>query len=340
MTKYSFLDDYSEGCHPHILEAMITSNFDQEKAYGQDTHSLQAKAKIKAHLKNNAASIFFVASGTLANLIIIASLLRPHEAVIAPSRGHIAGPEAGAIEALGHKILTVESPDGKLTPDQIEGVLQNHAHVPHMVKPRLIYVSNATETGRIYSKAELKALSAFCQENALLFMLDGARLGSALASHDNDVTLADLSDLTDIFWLGGTKAGALIGEAIIINNWELAEEFEIHIKQRGGLLAKSRLLGLQFNILFENDLFFEAAKFANSQAQKLSKAFLEKGYTLLSPTQANQVFPIVPNTLVARLEKDFDFYIWQSREEDQSVLRLVTAWATDPTQVEAFIQAL
>jgi len=340
MSKYSFLDDYSEGCHSNILQAMSATNLEQQTAYGADEYSIEAKALIHKRLQNETSSIFFVAGGTLANLIIIAAALRPHEAVISAQSGHIVQRETGAIEATGHKIITVASQDGKLTPANIETVLKDNAHVPHMAKPKLVYISNATETGRLYTKAELTALSKICRDNDLLLLMDGARLSAALCAPKNDLTLKDIAELTDIFWLGGTKAGALIGEAIIINHPDLSKDFAFHIKQRGALLAKGRLLGLQFRELFKTNLYFEGSKYANDLAQKISQAVVKNGFELASATETNQIFPILPNSVIARLEQDFRFYNWEKVDEAHSVLRLVTSWATDAQQVKAFISAL
>ena len=340
MSKYSFLDDYSEGCHPAILRALTESNLDQAMAYGDDDYSYEARALIAAQTTTSAESIFFVAGGTLANLIIIAAMLRPHEAVIAAQSGHIVQRETGAIEATGHKIISVTSPDGKLTPAQIDTALTDNAHFPHMARPRLVYISNATETGRLYTKSELTALSKICRKNNLLLFMDGARLSAALSGPKNDLTLKDIGVLTDVFWIGGTKAGALIGEAIVINRPELAKDFAFHIKQRGALLAKGRLLGIQFRELFSSGLYFSASQYANDLAQKISDAVIENGYALASETETNQIFPILPNALITKLETQFKFYIWEPAEDDKSVLRLCTSWATDEAQVDAFITAL
>ncbi len=340
MTKFSFLDDYSEGCHPAILTALTRSNMAQQTAYGEDEYSNAARVLIQSKLENQSSIINFVAGGTLANIIIISSLLRRHEGIISASTGHIATRETGAIEAVGHKIITVDKKDGKLTSGDIRRVLAENAHVPHMVKPRLVYISNATETGRIYTKSELELISQTCRENSLIFFLDGARLGVALTSLNNDVSLADLARLTDVFWIGGTKVGALIGEAIVINRHEFAADFRFHIKQRGALLAKGRLLGVQFQELFGKDLFFSASQKANALAEKLSKAILRSGYELDSPTETNQVFPILPNTLIETLEMDFRFYKWRVYDKSHSVLRLVTSWATLEREVDKLISML
>ena len=340
MMKYSFLDDYSEGCHPGILKAMADTNMVQQTAYGDDAYSVEAKRLIRQHIGKANIPIYFVAGGTLANIIIVASTLRSHEAVISASTGHIVVRETGAIEATGHKIITMPSSDGKLSPADIELALANNAHYPHMAKPRLVYLSNATELGTVYTKAELTALSETCKANDLLLLLDGARLGTALSADINDLTLSDIAELTDIFWIGGTKAGALIGEAIVIPNAQLAEEFSFHIKQRGALLAKGRLLGLQFSQLFKNDLFFELTRHSNLMAQKLSDAITGAGYSLAAQTESNQIFPILPNAMIEALQSSFDFYVWEKSDDQRSVIRLVTSWATDEEQVDAFIEAL
>jgi threonine aldolase len=337
MIKYSFLDDYSEGAHPDILKALGSTNLVQQTAYGEDEYSLEAKALLRQHMGAANPSIFFVASGTLANLISISSCLRPHEAVIAADSGHIVLRETGAIEATGHKIITVPPAEGKLTPTSIQSALDSNSHFPHMAKPRLVYVSNATEVGTLYTKAELRAISDLCRENGLLFFMDGARLGAALAAEKNDATLADIAALTDMFWIGGTKVGALVGEAIVINQEALAVDFAFQLKQRGALLAKGRLLGLQFRELFRAKLFFDLASHANRMAKILSAGMIEAGHRLEAETETNQIFPILPNELIAKLQKSFGFYVWGTRDDGHSVVRLVTSWATHEDQVAAFI---
>lgn len=337
MGKYSFLDDYSEGCHPRILAALASTNLAQQTAYGNDAYSERARNLIRDHLGGRDIPIYFVSGGTLANIIIASSALRPHEAIIAASSGHIVGRETGAIEAVGHKIITVPSDDGKLTPAGIETALASNAHYPHMAKPRMVYISNATEAGTVYTKAELQGLSDTCRANNLLLMLDGARLGVALTAAINDLTLDDIAGLADIFWIGGTKAGALIGEAIVIPNAQLAGEFTFHIKQRGGLLAKGRLLGLQFAELFSDGLFFDLTRHANAMAAKISDAITRCGHGFSAPTQSNQIFPILPDTLIEQLAKNYDFYVWSKADGQRSVIRMVTSWATDETRVDALI---
>ncbi len=340
MNRYSFLDDYSEGCHPEILRALQDTNFIQSKAYGYDEYSNKARELIRDEIQSPKAEIFFVAGGTLANLIMISSILRPHEAVISASSGHIARRETGAIEATGHKIIGVQSPDGKLTPALVQSTLTQNTHGVHMAKPRMVYISNATETGLIYTKSEVAALSEICRAHGLLLFIDGARLGVALSARQNDLNLADIARFSDMFWIGGTKAGTLLGEAIVIPNPDLAVDFGFHVKQKGALLAKGRLLGLQFKTLFEDDLFFRASRKANTLAAQLSSAFIKTGFDFANPTQTNQLFPILPDNLIAHLRENFDFYIWEGLENKHSVIRMVTSWATDPDQVKAFIDQL
>lgn len=232
------------------------------------------------------------------------------------------------------------SQDGKLTSDDIGSALASNAHYPHMTKPRMVYISNATEAGTVYTKAELEALSETCKSKGLLLLLDGARLGAALSARVNDLNLKDIADLVDIFWIGGTKAGALIGEAIVIPNKQLADDFSFHIKQRGALLAKGRLLGLQFKELFNDRLFFDLSEHANAMARKLSDAIVADGHALHTETESNQIFPILPNTIIEALKKNFGFYVWEQVDDQRSVIRLVTSWATDEKQVDAFIHTM
>ena len=340
MGKYSFLDDYSEGCHPNILNKLIETNLIQQTAYGFDEYSFKAKELISNKLNNQESEIFFVTGGTQANLIIVSSLLRSHEAIISVDSGHILGREAGALEATGHKIISMSSKQGKLDINLIQQALDNHSLVPHMVKPKLVYISNATEIGTIYTKKELDEISKFCKKNKLYLFLDGARLGAALCSKYNDLTLEDISSLTDIFTMGATKNGALFGEAIIINNPNLAEDFNINIKQRGALLAKGRTLGIQFLELFKDDLYFDLAKTANDFALKISDTFMQKGYRLLDKTQTNQIFLILPNDLIQKLEEKFSFYVWEKYDEKHSVVRIVTSWITDKNKINELISEI
>ncbi|KUJ53091.1 threonine aldolase family protein [Chryseobacterium sp. JAH] len=338
--KFSFKNDYSEGCHPQILEALVRYNLDQQAGYGEDQFSLKAKDLLKERINNQNAAIYFVSGGTQANLIVISSILKPYQCVISASTGHILNNETGAIEATGHKILSIEKKNGKLSPSDIIPVLENHKNIPHQVMPKLVYISNSTELGTAYSKKELEDLSVFCRENSLYLFLDGARLGHALTSEINDLNLEDIAKLTDVFYLGGTKNGALIGEAIIINNQSLQEDFAFNIKQKGALLAKGRLLGIQFLELMKNDLYFDLARHANQQAMKIKSALLKKEILFLSDTYTNQIFPIVNHKLIDVLSEKFEFYIWKNIDENSSAIRLITSWNTNEQAVDDFIKII
>ncbi len=335
---HSFKNDYAEGAHPRILQKLVETNLEQQEGYGEDAYSLQAKALLRAKMERPDAEIFFLSGGTQTNRIAIAHLLRPHEAVISATTGHIAVNEAGAIEAAGHKVIAVETPNGKLFPADIETVLAAHSRKPHVVKPRLVYISNATELGGIYAKAELVALKECCRQNGLLLFLDGARLGHALTAENKEVTLPEIARLTDAFYMGGTKNGALSGEALVFGAPELALNFEYALKQNGALLAKGRLLGIQFLELFKDDLYFELARRANVLAQRIAAAFRAKGYRFLIDSPTNQIFPILPAGAIAALEKDWGFYVWRKVDEGHSAIRIITSWATEERVVDAFVR--
>jgi threonine aldolase len=339
MIQYNFKNDYSEGAHPRILKALTKTNLNQEEGYGQDSYCIEAIEVIRQKIKNPNADIHFVSGGTQANLIVIASILKPYESVIATDTGHIAVHEAGAIESTGHKVNIVETKNGKLNPQNIESVITLHKD-EHMVKPKLVFISNSTETGNIYYKNELEELSCFCKQNKLFLYLDGARLGSALTSEQNDLTLSELSKYLDIFYIGGTKNGALLGEGIVINNEQLKENFRFHLKQKGALLAKGKILGIQFLELFKDDLFFKLGKHANLMAAKISKSIKDLDYKFLTDPVSNQIFPILPNELIEELSKKYKFYVWSKINDHNSAIRLVTSWATKEEIVDTFISEL
>ncbi|WP_378955721.1 threonine aldolase family protein [Pelosinus sp. sgz500959] len=336
---YSFKNDYSEGAHPRILQALIETNLEQVEGYGTDSYTLKAIELLKQKIGRKDVDIHFFSGGTQTNLTALSAFLRPHEAIIAPSTGHILVHETGAIEATGHKIISVEVTDGKLTPDHIKTVIDGHTD-EHMVKPKLIYISNPSEIGSIYKKAELEQLSQCCRENHLFLFVDGARLGSALSSKENDITLTDLAALVDSFYIGGTKNGALIGEALVICNEILKDDFRFHMKQKGALLAKGKVLGIQFLELFKDDLYFDLAAHANEMANLLRNAITTAGYQFLTDSPSNQIFPILPNSLITKLEKNYSFYIWSKIDHNHSSIRLVTSWATTEDAVMAFIKDL
>lgn len=338
--KYFFKNDYAEACHPKILQALIDTNNTQQIGYGDDDYCNEARELFKQKIKQENAEIHFVSGGTQANLIVISSVLRPFESVISAHSGHILNNETGAIEATGHKVNSVLSEDGKLKPEDLQKVLDTHTNIPHQVKPKLVYISNSTEIGSIYSKAELTALYEYCQSKDLFLFMDGARLSQALAVDNSDLKLEDIAKLTDVFYFGGTKNGALIGEAIIITNPKLQDYFGFHIKQKGGMLAKGRLLGIQFLELLKDDLYLELGEHANQQAMKIKKAFQEKGCRFLTDSKTNQLFPILKNSQIEDLLKGFEFYVWQVLPDDESAIRLITSWATTDEAVNALVDAI
>lgn len=339
MLKYLFFNDYSEGAHPRLLERLSATNFVQADGYGYDVYSQQAAALLQAAAGNPQAGVYFLSGGTQTNRIALASMLKTYESVISASTGHINVHEAGAVEATGHKIHTLPSPDGKVKADQVQTLVDLHTD-EHMVKPRAVYISNSTEVGTAYRKAELQALSRVCRQNGLYLYMDGARLGSALMSKDCDFTLPEMSAWVDMFYVGGTKNGALFGEALVINHPHLQTDFRFQLKQNGALLAKGRALGVQFLGLFEDGLYFELARHANAMAEKLSAGIEELGFTFLADSTTNQIFPIFPNALIAELEKWYGFYVWEKYNADHAAVRLVTSWATQEDKVDEFLKDL
>ncbi|MDR0228710.1 MAG: aminotransferase class I/II-fold pyridoxal phosphate-dependent enzyme [Flavobacteriaceae bacterium] len=334
---YSFKNDYAEGAHPSIINKIVETNLIQQAGYGEDEYTLKAKALIKKEIDNPEADIFFVSGGTQANLLVISSILRTHQAVISPQTGHIFANETGAIEATGHKVIGIPTVNGKLTATDIETTVGQYGLRPHVVEPKMVYISNSTELGTIYTKAELEEISITCKKLGLYLFIDGARLGHALTANDNTLSLKDIAKLTDVFYIGATKNGGLLGEVIVFNNKELATYFDYNLKQRGALLAKGRLLGIQFLCLFENNLYFDLAKHANMMAAKLTEAFKAKGYSFLVNSTTNQIFPILPLSLIEKLNKHFEFYIWKEIDKEHAAIRLITSWATDEDRVNDLI---
>lgn len=336
---YSFNNDYSEGAHPRILQAMMESNLVQNAGYSLDTHTEHAKELIKKEIRREDVDIHLIVGGTQTNLLTISAALRPHQAVICAETGHINVHETGSIEATGHKVLAYDTPDGKLTTAEIQKSLDWHTD-EHMVQPKMVYISNSTEVGTQYSKAELETLSRFCRQHGLYLFLDGARMGAALTSSVNDLTLADIAELVDVFYIGGTKNGALFGEALVICSPDLKPDFRFMIKQRGAMLAKGWLLGIQFEELFQNNLFYEMAEHANEMAEQLRKGFVKCGYSFHWNSTTNQLFPVLPNDVVEKLGKDFIFSPQVKIDDTHTCVRLVTSWATKPEGVAAFLNAL
>jgi threonine aldolase len=336
---YSFKNDYSEGAHPRILNALIESNLVQEDGYGEDHFSRKAIELLKQKMGRTDVDIHLLTGGTQTNLIALSAFLRPHEAAIAANTGHILTHETGAIEATGHKVISIETDDGKLNPAYIKSVLDAHTD-EHMVKPKLVYISNTTEIGTLYRKNELQQLNDFCQANDLILFMDGARLGSALTSTENDLELSDLPALVDAFYIGGTKNGALLGEALVICRDSLKVDFRFHMKQKGALLAKGRLLGIQFLELFRDNLYFDLAIHANKMAGLIRDEMSKLNVTFLTQSPSNQIFPILPNSLITLLQKNYSFFIWEKVDSDHSAIRLVTSWATKEEEVLAFIEEM
>lgn len=337
--KYSFRNDYSEGCHPRILEALTASNLTQSEGYGEDQFCEAARKQIKDLCRNEKLDIHFFAGGTITNLTTIAHALRPYESVIANGSGHIATHETGAIEATGHKINTIENATGKVTIDDIIPVLEEH-HFEHMVHPKLVYISNTTEVGTVYTKAELENLYKFCKSHNLFLFIDGARLGSALTSHKNDLTLKDISSLCDAFYIGGTKNGFLLGEALVINNPDFSKHFRFQMKQRGGLMAKGRILGVQFECMLKDNLYFDLAQKTNLMALNFAKKLEDKGVKFLQEVESNQIFPIFSDKLLAKLREEFEFYDWCRISDDSMAVRLITSWATQTEQIDKFCKMI
>lgn len=333
--------DYTEGCCPEILDALVSSNLEQTSGYGEDLYCQRAREKIKELCKAPQSEVFFLTGGTQANLTVISSALRPHQGVIAPDSGHISVHESGAIEACGHKVLSLPSADGKLTAAQIEDCYNAHwndsTHA-HMVQPAMVYISFPTEGGLLYSLKELEDISSVCKKCNLILFVDGARMGYGLASPANDCSLEDFGRLCDVFYIGGTKVGALFGEAVVINNKSLQKDFGYIVKQKGGLLAKGRLLGIQFDTLFSNNLYFEVSKKAIDFAMEIKQAFKQKGIPFLFESYTNQQFPVLNSTQREKLDKKYVYSFWQQLEGDMAAVRFCTSWATKRENVDVLLK--
>lgn len=335
----SFRCDYEEGACPEVLDALVRTNRVKTPGYGYDEYTLEAVEAIRQKAACPGAEVFFVMGGTPANAMVIAHALRPYEAAISADSGHINGHETGAVEATGHKILTRPHVDGKLTPNAVRQVIDEYAD-EHVVKPALVYVSQPTELGTLYTLEELTALRAVCDENGLLLYCDGARLASALTARGNDVGLPELARLCDAFYIGGTKCGALFGEAVVFPNAVLGRNFAYTRKQRGNLLAKGRLLGVQFGALMRDGVYEKYGAHQNAMADKLRAGFAAKGYPMLAQTVTNQLFPVLENAQIERLSADFAFHTWGKVDDSHTAIRLVTSWATEERDVDALLESL
>lgn len=338
-----FNNDYSEGCHSAVMQKLLETNMEQTPGYGVDPYCRQAADLIRKLCDNDNLAVHFLVGGTQTNLTVISAALRPHQGVIGADTAHIQVHETGAIEATGHKVLSLPCDDGKLTALQIEAAVTAHfadEAAEHMVQPKMVYISNPTELGTIYSLAELEAISCICKKYGLYLFLDGARLGYGLTAKGNDVTMADLARLCDVFYIGGTKVGALFGEAVVIANPAIATDFRYLIKQHGGMLAKGRLLGVQFCALLENNLYFEIAKHANNLADQLRDTLQCLGYSLFVPGVTNQVFPIMSDAILEQLSKHFCFTEQQRIDSTHRAVRFCTSWATTQDNMDALCAEL
>lgn len=340
---YRFESDYLEGCHPSILEKLQESNYEQCLGYGEDPHCERAAEMIRSACSCPEAKVHFLVGGTQTNATVISSILRPYQGVLCSDAGHIAVHETGAIEHSGHKVLTIPSVSGKISAPQIEDAMNAHYNDfsrEHMVQPAMVYISFPTELGTIYSKQELTEIREVCSKWELPLFIDGARLGYGLESSASRLLLKDIAALADVFYIGGTKQGALFGEAVVFPNIKLANEFRYNIKQNGGMLAKGRLLGIQFEALFEDGLYFRLARKADRQAEELSEAFKAAGIEMLVESGTNQIFPILTRAQIDKLSKDFGFERWQRVDEERDAVRFCTSWATTDEAVTALKEAI
>ena len=338
-----FNNDYAEGCHQSILDALVKTNMEQTLGYSEDSYCAAAREKIRKACGNDNLAVHFLVGGTQTNLTVIDAALRPHQGALCASSGHIHVHETGAVEATGHKVLALPSTDGKITARQVEQAVLAHradGAFEHIVQPKLVYISNPTELGTLYTKQELEELSAVCQKLGLYLFLDGARLGYGLMAKGNDLTMADIARLCDVFYIGGTKVGALFGEAVVIRNPSLAEDFRYIIKQHGGMLAKGRLLGIQFDTLFTDDLYYKISAHADAMADRLRDTLAEIGAPLLVPGTTNQVFAILPDTLLEELAKTVTFSEQERVSDTHRAVRFCTSWATKAENVDTLCRTL
>ena len=338
-----FQCDYNEGAHPLIIKRLTESNLEQTVGYGEDPYCEEARKLIKRACQNDSADVHFLVGGTQSNTTVIAHILRPYQGVLAATSGHINVHETGAIESTGHKVLAIPTSNGKLTAQQIDDAMQAHIHEDgpeHMVQPGMVYRSFPTEIGTIYSHDELRAIRTVCDRYDLPLFVDGARLGYGLCSPECDLTLPQLTQLVDVFYIGGTKVGALFGEAVVITNEALKKDFRYSIKQHGGMLAKGRLLGLQFATLFTDNLYFDIAQHAIDEAMRIKSALQAKGISFLIDSPTNQQFPIFTNAQIDTLSQHFMLSLWQHIDENHTAMRICTSWATKPENTDALIRTI
>ena len=340
---FQFQCDYSEGAHQRILERMLETNLEQTVGYGEDHYCTQAREAVKKAVGRDDVDVHFLVGGTQANATVISSILRPHQGVLCATTGHINVHETGAIEHGGHKVLAMPAENGLLSAESIREAMEEHLAEDgpeHTVQPGMVYISFSSEVGTIYSLKQLQEISSACKEYGLPLFIDGARMGYGLASEGCDVTIQDIAALADVFYLGGTKQGALFGEAVVIVNDHLKKDFRYFIKQNGGMLAKGRLLGIQFLTLFEDGLYFELSRHAVSQAMRIRDAFRAAGYAFLVDSPSNQQFPILDNQTLEKLSENFRFSVWKKIDGTHTAVRFCTSWATRPEAVDALIEAI
>lgn len=339
----SFENDYSEGAHAKVLQRLIETNFEQVPGYGNDKYCEMAKEKIREVCECPEAEIYFISGGTQTNAVVIDTILAPYEGVLSAITGHVNAHEAGAIEYTGHKVLTLPQKDGKINAADVKKYVDafyaDGSH-EHMVFPGMVYISHPTEYGTLYTKSELEELSAVCREYKLPLYMDGARLGYGLASSHTDVTLPDIAKLCDVFYIGGTKVGALCGEAVVFTKNNMPKHFITMVKQHGAMLAKGRLLGLQFDALFTDNLYFTISRHAIEMAECLKKGFEEKGYSFYLESPTNQQFVILDNEELEGLKEKVRFSIWEPYDETHTVVRFATSWATTPAMIEKLMELL
>lgn len=336
----SFTSDYIAGAHPKVLEKLVETNLENLSGYGTDIYSEEAKEKIKKACGNENAQVFFLSGGTQANEVVISTMLKPYECVLAAETGHINGHEAGAVEYTGYRIIALPQEQGKIKAETVRKYLRdfyaNENH-EHMTFPGMVYISFPTEYGTLYSKKELTDLYEVCKEEKLILFIDGARLGYGLMSEECDLTLPELNRLCDVFYIGGTKVGALLGEAVVFTHQNAPEHFITMTKQRGAMLAKGRVTGVQFNALFTDNLYFEISAHAIRLAKNLRELFHRKGYTFFLESPTNQQFILIENQKMKELSKKVQFSFWEKADENHTVIRFVTSWSTkdeDLTELE------
>ena len=336
-----FENDYCEGAHEAILKRLMETNMEKVPGYGQDPFCDKAKEKIKGACGCPDGEVYFLVGGTQTNAVVIASVLNRYEGVLSAVTGHVNAHEAGAIEFTGHKVLPLPQNNGKISAADLKDYLQTYyadGSYDHMVFPGMVYISHPTEVGTLYTKAELEDISTVCKECGLYLFLDGARMGYGLMAPGTDVTLPDIAKCCDVFYIGGTKVGALFGEAVVITNPCLKQDFRYCIKQKGGMLAKGRLLGVQFLELFKDGLYFEISKHAIDMAMLLKDGLKEKGYEFFMDSDTNQQFIIVEDAKLQEIRQKYGVTYQERYDETHSVIRLCTSWATKEENVKAFLQ--